>query len=155
MPISGSSDVGGLWTTLGESHLFPLWWAWVGNTKLLLRILLRSCRGVKMDHLVNGNHFHACTLREGIITVLSSLFPFPSWMGAEISTVSLYVFSQAQDHRFPSMMRCSVMRHSLPKCFCPSKQYPMLGGRVSKEFWFSLGSGSGYAPVRYAPYLKT
>lgn len=81
--ISGSPDVQGLWTTRGEPQFSPPWWAWVYNIHLLLCTRLRSLHGGKMVHLINGNHFHPSALREGIITVLFSLFSFPSWTGAE------------------------------------------------------------------------
>lgn len=36
-----------------------------------------SSHGVKMGHLINGNHFHPSTLREGIIVFYFFLFSFP------------------------------------------------------------------------------
>lgn len=88
------------------------------HTNLLLWTPACSSLGVKMGHLINGNHFHPSTLREGIIVVLVFfLFSFPPGWGWrwEISNTSLYIFLQAQEHRPPLEMVRAVMRHSLPK----------------------------------------
>lgn len=43
-----------------------------------------------MGHLINGNHFHPSTLREGIIIVLFFSLFFSSWVGVEVGDIKYF-----------------------------------------------------------------
>lgn len=137
----------------GEPHLSPPWWAWVGNTNLLLWTLLCSCHGVEVGHLVNGNHFHSSALREEIITVLFSLFLFLPGPG-EKYPMSHFICSYKL-RVIDSLWWWGALQWEIhfPKASVLLNSLPMLGRRSCREFWFSQGNGSRHVPVRYTPYL--
>lgn len=90
--ISGGADVGGPGTALGEPHLSPPWWASVYHPNLSLWTHLCSSHGVKMGHLINGNHFHPPSPREGDIILFFSFLFLPGLVGRGHQT-SHFTFS--------------------------------------------------------------
>lgn len=88
-----------------------------------------------MGHLINGNHFHPSTLREGVIIVLFFSLFFSSWVGVEVGDIKYFTLyfltSPGAQAPFGDGARCNETFTS--KGFrLPTP--PMPGGRSARDF---------------------